>query len=123
MRKSTTRTRARKPNEQFIRQCERLASRASSENSVIDTGNIIQKLTEIAGFTSVYHRLTFRCFRTLESGRTQAVIVAIDDAGPDCGHGLRYSCSAQSDDGKETSANSASTIDAVLAMVHWHELD
>ncbi len=124
MRKSTIRTRALKPQEQVIRRhCERPAPRATSECSGNDTVNIIQKLTAFAGFTSVYHRMTFRCFRVDKGGRSQEVIVTIDDAGPDCKHGLRYSCSARSEDGKVTSGNSASTIDAVLGMVHWCELD
>jgi hypothetical protein len=85
--------------------------------------NIVKVINRLkaVGFFEVYEKSTFQCYRKKKSGDVQTVTVEILDAGP--GDQARYQCVATGDDGSTATGNPASTIEAVLATVHWGELD
>jgi hypothetical protein len=89
----------------------------------MDIAHVIHFLKQLEGvdFEEVYPKTTFKCYRNKKNGGVQEVEVEILDAGP--GERDRYHCTATSEDGKVATGNPASTIEAVLAPLHWFELD
>ena len=73
------------------------------------------------GFFEVYEKSAFQCYRKKKSGAVQKVTVEILDAGPDDQD--RYHCVATGDDGSTATGNPASTVETVLAIVHWADLE
>lgn len=68
------------------------------------------------------HVLEFEGTRKKNDGELQMVRIKITDQGPESGN-LRYSCTAFAENGKAATGNSNSSLPAVLATVHWHDLD
>ena len=89
----------------------------------MNTEKVLAELKKHANFFEVYHKTTFRCFRTDKNDNPQEVEVDILDAGPDLDPKLRYHCVARSEDGKMATGNPASSIDTVLFGLHWYDLD
>jgi hypothetical protein len=88
-----------------------------------DVINVMSKLRDF-DFSEVSHRTCFVCVRKTKSGGDQLLRLDIDDSGSTAVAGLRYRCIAtDTETGKKTSGNSGETIEKVLAMVHWSELD
>jgi hypothetical protein len=88
-----------------------------------DVIEVVGKLRQF-GFSEVSHRTCFVCVRETKIGGDQLLRLEIDDAGPTAVAGLRYSCIAtDTKTGKQASGNSGETIEKVLAMVHWWDLD
>lgn len=84
---------------------------------------IIKRLKELTGSSEVYHKTSFECYRKAKDGNAQEVLVEILDAGPDVDPQLRYQCIAKTKDGKTATGNPAASIDDVLSIVHWYDLD
>ena len=78
-------------------------------------------LKRFAGFFEVYRKICFEGYRNAKNGTVQTVSVEILDAGPAVEQ--RYHCIATSEDGETATGNPAATIDEVLAIVHWQDLD
>jgi hypothetical protein len=89
----------------------------------MDAIEVINRLKKLSGprFFEVYEKSTFQCYRNKKTGGVQKVTVEILDAGSDDEN--RYHCIATGDDGSTATGNPASTIEIVLATVHWGELD
>jgi hypothetical protein len=85
-------------------------------------GQVNKFLRDKAGFHETYRVTEFMGYRTAKDGHTQKVTVQIFDAGPLAGE-LRYQVQAQSDDGKQASGNAAESLDTVLTIAHWYDLD
>ncbi len=83
---------------------------------------IVAQLKKYANIFEVCQKTTFTGYREDKSGNTQKVEVDILDAGPNRPE-LRYTCIAQSEDGKMATGNPESTIDMAILGVHWNNLD
>ncbi len=88
--------------------------------NIVEVINRLKGLPGI-GFFEVYEKSTFQCYRKKKSGDVQTVTVEILDAGPE--DQARYHCVATGDDGSTATGNPASTIEVVLATLHWGDLD
>ena len=55
-------------------------------------------------------------------GDDQEVTITVLDGGPRAPGG-RYHCYALAGDGRFATGNHDDSLDAALALVHWHELD
>ncbi len=84
---------------------------------------IINHLKRVSGFFEVYHKTSFECYRKAKDGSEQEVLVEILDAGSDVDPQRRYQCVATTKDGKIATGNPAASIDVVLSLVHWQDLD
>lgn len=84
---------------------------------------IIEQLKRVTGSFEVYQKTSFVCYRDAKDGSVQEVLVDILDAGIGVEPQLRYSCIARTKDGKVATGNPASSIDAMLSIVHWYKLD
>jgi hypothetical protein len=65
----------------------------------------------------------FRCRRRTAKGDSQEVIVTVNDAGPNAEPNHRYYCTAQSDDGKIVTGNTAASPADAIAIAHWQKLE
>ena len=79
-------------------------------------------MKNMPGIQEAYHKISFECYRKTKAGSHQKVLVEILDAGPDAGES-RYMCVAAAEDGRQASGNPAHSIEVVLAIVHWGDLD
>lgn len=84
--------------------------------------DIMKKLKKDAGFFEIYHKTSFWGYRRNANGETQEVSVDILDMGSEAGDS-RYSCVANTNDGKTATGNPASSIDVAISIVHWRDLD
>jgi hypothetical protein len=84
---------------------------------------IISYLKKLTGSSEVYHKTSFECYRKAKDGTEQEVLVEILDGGTDVDPQRRYHCSATTKDGKMATGNPAESIEVVLSLVHWDELD
>jgi hypothetical protein len=85
---------------------------------------IINHLKSVAGFFEIYHKTSFECYRKAKDGSEQEVLVEILDGGTDVDPQRRYHCSATTKDGgKMATGNPAASIEVVLSLVHWDDLD
>ncbi len=82
--------------------------------------DMISMIKEATDFHEVYHKTSFTCYRTTKDDESQEVLIEIFDAGPEVTH--RYRCRASAD-GKSATGNPHSTLDHVLSVVHWQDLD
>ena len=90
----------------------------------MDVSLAIHALKEIAHMSEVDQVTTFECYRDLPRGGVQRVIVEILDAGRAARPAGRYSCRARTKDGKaQAFGNTADSIEAAIAVVHWFDLD
>jgi hypothetical protein len=84
----------------------------------------IDQLKQVPNITHAYHVMAFVCYRNAKGAPNQRVRVEILDAGPDPAlASRRYMVWARSENGKFASGNSADTVQAALALVHWYKLD
>lgn len=82
---------------------------------------VIEKLKQHLHCGEVYHVSHLRCWRTRSDGELQQVDIEILDAGPNSDR--RYQCSATGGDGRFATGNPDNNLEALLATVHWFELD
>src|SRR5882724_7256032 len=87
-----------------------------------DDERAIEILLKGAGFFEAYEKKTFVGYRNRKDGGVQKVTIDVLDAGPRDPR-TRFRCEARSDDGKSCSGNSGPTLEHVLTVVHWYELD
>jgi hypothetical protein len=85
----------------------------------------MKQLTELSslGVISVQHVTTFEVHRQRKDHTVQTLTVKVYDAGPDTPHGLRYSCTAESEEGHRAGGNSGASLEVVFAGLHWFDLD
>lgn len=85
--------------------------------------DIIQLLKDHANIDEVAEMHFFEGHRINKKGERQEVTIKIGDMGKSINPNLRYYCVAKSENGKEATGNSGSTIEEVIATVQWNELD
>jgi hypothetical protein len=76
-------------------------------------------LQSFGGVTELYEVRTFTGHR---NGKT--VTIRILDQGSDCPNpSERYACEVIQDDGKEAGGNNSRSLEEVIGIVHWNNLD
>lgn len=88
----------------------------------MDPLNTMKVLKEMTGMQEISHVTTFRCYRDIREVGMKEVTVELLDHGPDAGM-TRYSCTATTEDGRKATGNPGGSIEEVLAIVHWANLD
>ena len=83
----------------------------------------IKAIRQYANAHEVYQKTSFECSRLTSTGTHQTVTVEILDAGSQVNPELRYQCVVTRQDGRQTTGNTASSIEDALSIVHWTELD
>ena len=89
----------------------------------MNNDDVIRALKKMGGAFEVYHKTEFLLYRNAKAGGVQEVTVTILDAGENVDRGLRYQAFATTKDGKSAAGNPADSIETVLAILHWGDLD
>jgi hypothetical protein len=82
----------------------------------------LEGLSEVKLF-EMAHVTTFKGYRTLKNGGSEAVTIEMHDRGPSAQRGQRYSCVATNERGSMATGNPTDSIELVLSEVHWFDLD
>ncbi len=93
-----------------------------SLSDTMDPLKVIGLLRDIDGMQEIAHVTTFRCYREVGGAGMKEVTVEIYDHGPEAGFS-RYHCIATTEDGKTAMGNPGGSLEEVIAMVHWGDLD
>jgi hypothetical protein len=73
--------------------------------------------------SELFQVTTFHAHRTRKDGILQEVTIEILDAGESADPRYRFQCNARGDDGRSATGNPEATVDTVISVVHWAELD
>ena len=87
---------------------------------------ILDQVKQAAGLFEAYHVTTIKGFRRDNQGTERPITVEIWDAGaaPEPSRrDARYFVQAHDDRGRSAGGNSAATVEAAIAKVHWGNLD
>ncbi|HWE63365.1 MAG TPA: hypothetical protein VHB98_16740 [Chloroflexota bacterium] len=93
-----------------------------TEMDDMQLSEVLKRLMQAGGFSAMSRVTMFKGYRTNTHGQMKAVMVELYDAGPEK-PGLRYQVIARDEDGRVATGNPADGLEAVLANVHWWELD
>lgn len=86
-----------------------------------DTSEVISALQRAAGGSETWRLHNYTMQRESQAHGWQQVSITVADRG--AGTSSRYAVSATTNGGQRCAGNSGDDLEAVIATVHWYQLD